>query len=150
MVLIKYLTSIIVMFLLLGCTAISNKKVYEEGYRQGVQEQVKEIAASFQGGNFPYYHWAAPIVQEVRVPAHVANGVMIPEHNELVIIKPGEWALSNAYPIQTQENSNDSKISYMDISNLTPLPQGVGNAANAQRTTESEDHSRGVEQSEEE
>ena len=93
-----------IMFLT-GCIIIPgyrNKKVYDQGYQQGMQRQIKQIEGEFQGGDFPYYHWAAPIVQEVRVPAHLANGVMIPEHNELVIIKPGEWVISPAYPIQNQ------------------------------------------------
>ena len=43
-------------------------------------------------GDFPYYHWNVPIVQEVNVPAQILNGVFIPEHKELVLIKPGQWA----------------------------------------------------------
>ncbi len=120
---------LILMILLTGCSTFSNqqnKEVYQEGYRKGVSEQIKDIAAEFQGGNFPYYHWTAPIVQEVRVPAHLTNGVMIPEHNELVIIEPGQWSLDPAYPIKTQENSNgENQVSYMgmDVANITALPR---------------------------
>jgi hypothetical protein len=89
-----------------GCVIISgqrNKKVYEQGYRKGMQQEIKQAEGKFQGGNFPFYHWATPIVQEVKVPAHLSHGAMIPEHNELVIIKPGEWVISPAYPIESSE-----------------------------------------------
>ena len=127
----KMLILILGLSLLVGCSAISGSKkdLYKEGYTQGVREQVKQIAAQFQGGNFPYYHWSSPIVQEVRVPAHVGDGVLIPEHNELVIIKPGQWTISPAYPIKTNERNNyDNQVSYMDmdISNITSLPQSMG------------------------
>lgn len=152
MAFLKYL--ILIMVLLTGCsTTPSHKKdMYEQGFRQGVQEQVRQIAAQFQGGKFPYYHWVAPIVQEVRVPAHLNYGVMIPEHNELVIIKPGEWTMSEGYPIQTQESHNDNTISYMhmDVSNLTPLPKSVGEPTeNVEQRGESQDYPAGMEQSEE-
>ncbi|MBI3601276.1 MAG: hypothetical protein HY209_00035 [Candidatus Omnitrophica bacterium] len=132
--------------LLTGCSTVEgqNKNVYEQGYRQGVKEQVQQVVAQFQGGNFPYYHWSAPIVQEVRIPAHLANGVMIPEHNELVIIQPGQWTISPAYPIQTQErNHYDNQILYMDmdVSNITALPAGVGRVGqSAERSPEEQDH----------
>lgn len=122
------------LFLLTGCSTFSShesKEIYQEGYRAGVGQQVKDIAAEFQGGNFPYYHWTAPIVQEVRVPAHLTNGVMIPEHNELVIIEPGQWSMDPAYPIKTQEKINDkNQISYMDmdVANITALPRSSGSA----------------------
>jgi hypothetical protein len=118
--------------LLTGCASFSDgnhRDVYEQGYRLGVRENVKDAAAQFHGGNFPYYHWTAPIVQDVRVPAHLSNGVMIPEHNELVIIEPGQWSIAPSYPIQTQENKKDeNKISYMDmdVSNITALPRSSG------------------------
>lgn len=124
----NYIWSICLIFLT-GCTSFSDplhKDVYAQGYRQGVKENIKDVAAQFQGGNFPYYHWTAPIVQDVRIPAHLTNGVMIPEHNELVIIEPGQWSIQRAYPIQTQENKTDeNKISYMDVSNITALPKST-------------------------
>lgn len=142
---------VLLFVLLIGCSTLSspNKNIYEQGYRQGVQEQVKQIAAQFQGGEFPYYHWTAPIVQEVKIPAHIVNGVMIPEHNELVIIKPGEWAISPSYPIQAQERNNyDNQISYMDmdVSNITALPKGMGcSKQDYVSTREGKNHSTGME-----
>jgi hypothetical protein len=111
-----------------GC-ASNSKSIYEQGYKQGVQEQVKQISSQFHGNNFPYFHWTSPIVQNVQVPAHLANGVMIPSHQELVIIKPGEWVLSPAYPIQNQQrNNNENKITYVDVANITALPSSLGDA----------------------
>ena len=111
---------------LAGCASAS----YNQGYQQGVHEQVRQIASELQGNNFPYYHWSSPIVQSVRVPAHLSNGVMLPEHSELVIIKPGEWVLNSAYPIQSQQrNNNENKIRYMDVANIPALPSDLGHAS---------------------
>ncbi len=116
-----------------GCatTQGSVKQVYEQGYRAGVNEQMEAIAAKFQGGQFPYYQWTAPIVQDVRVPAHIANGVFVPEHNELVLIKPGEWQKSPAYPIsgnkvtehqEKKDHEQSTSINDSDSADLTVLP----------------------------
>jgi hypothetical protein len=101
------------LFMLIGCNGMSleKKHLFEQGYRAGVKEQMEEIAAKFEGGNFPYFHWSAPVVQEVNIPAHIENGMFIPEHKELVIIKPGEWMKDPAYPIQSQENKTHEKVS---------------------------------------
>jgi hypothetical protein len=40
--------------------------------------------------NQPYV-WKPPLVSEVDMPARVINGVMIPAHRELVILRPGYW-----------------------------------------------------------
>jgi hypothetical protein len=65
------------------------KKAYDEGLRAG-----KEIiAAEFRTRvelNQPYV-WKPPMISEVDMPARVANGVMIPAHRELVIVRPGSW-----------------------------------------------------------
>ena len=118
--------SIFLLILLCGCTTASpeQKSVYEQGYRTGVQEQMRQIAASFQGGNFPYYHWTKPMVQQVQMPAHVANGVFIPEHQELVIIKPGEWAMSPSYPISAQDKETyvEREPEDMDVFDISDLP----------------------------
>ncbi len=118
--------------ILTGCGYHHKKDVYEQGYRNGVQEQVKQVASQFQGGNFPYYHWSSPLVQQVKVPAHLSSGAMIPEHDELVIIKPGEWIISPAYPIKTQQRNNYEKKSTsmdMDLADLTSLPKSMGHAS---------------------
>ena len=93
-----------------------------------VKEQAGSIAGQFQGGNFPYYHWASPIVQDVLVPAHIANGVFIPGHKEPVIIKPGEWAQSPTAPTQSQEDTYERTTHDvgMDGIDITPLPNGNG------------------------
>jgi hypothetical protein len=67
-------------------------KAYDEGFRAG-----KEIiAAEFRTRtelNQPYV-WKPPMISEVDLPARVVNGVMIPAHRELVIVKPGYWIRS--------------------------------------------------------
>ena len=64
-------------------------KAYNEGFRTG-----KEIvAAEFRTRtelNQPYV-WKPPLISEVDMPARVVNGVMIPAHRELVIVRPGYW-----------------------------------------------------------
>jgi len=65
------------------------KKAYDKGFRVG-----KEIiAAEFRTRselNQPYV-WKPPLISEVDMPARVVNGVMIPAHRELVIVRPGYW-----------------------------------------------------------
>jgi hypothetical protein len=65
------------------------QKAYDDGFRAG-----KEIiAAEFRTRaelNQPYV-WKPPMISEVDMPARVVNGVMIPAHRELVIVKPGQW-----------------------------------------------------------
>jgi hypothetical protein len=64
-------------------------KACNEGFGAG-----KEIIASeFRTRselNQPYV-WKPPLVSEVDMPARVVNGVMIPAHKELVIVRPGQW-----------------------------------------------------------
>ena len=65
------------------------KKAYDEGFRAG-----KEIiAAEFRTRSElkqPYV-WKPPLISEVDMPARLVNGVMIPAHRELVIVRPGYW-----------------------------------------------------------
>jgi hypothetical protein len=65
------------------------KRSYDEGFRAG-----KEIiAAEFRTRselNQPYV-WKPPMISEIDLPARVVNGVMIPAHRELVIVRPGQW-----------------------------------------------------------
>ena len=124
----RNLIVILSLMFLYGCSAAfgsSSKELYKEGYRQGVKEQVQQVVGQFQGGDFPYYHWSSPLVQETRIPAHISNGVMIPEHDELVIIKPGEWAMDQSYPIQYQQRkSYDNQIvnSNLGVADITAMP----------------------------
>lgn len=92
---------------LAGCSTLGNKdKTLQEGYRLGVKENISGFAEHFYGNDFPYFYWVSPIVQNVRIPAHIENGLFVPEHNEPVMIKPGEWRSKFAYPITS---SNDKK-----------------------------------------
>lgn len=49
-----------------------------------------------------------PVVQKVKVPAMVRNGVYIPEHYEYVIVKPGEYVLSES-PGADKDSGTDSR-----------------------------------------
>lgn len=91
------------------------------------QEKVKHEASKIS--NVPFYHWNEPIVQDVGVPAHIENGVFIPEHKELVLIKPGQWAKAGAYPIATQKESYEKpseNINVDDVSDITSVPRSMG------------------------
>ena len=131
-----------------GCSTVSadQKQAYEQGYRTGIKEQMRDIAAQFQGGNFPYYHWTSPIVQDVQVPGHISNGVFIPEHKELVIIKPGEWAQSAAYPIGSSKETYERTTHGMDmdVSDITHLPNGRGTSGSDKPSGKSADPAAGV------
>lgn len=65
------------------------KRSYDEGFRAG-----KEIiAAEFRTRselNQPYV-WQPPMISDVEMPARIVNGMMIPAHRELVIVRPGYW-----------------------------------------------------------
>ncbi len=143
-----YKNLLVILIVLAGCTSVSSgqKRVYEQGYRTGVKEQMRTVAGKFKDGDFPYYHWASPIVQEVHVPGHVANSIFIPEHTELVIIKPGEWARNPVYPIQSQEEIHESteQIVDRDVSDITCLPQRSGRAGNHQPERKARDPAPGV------
>ena len=118
---------VLMMFCLSGCAHGSSRQ--KQTMAKG---PAGSVAGQFQGGDFPYYHWASPIVQDVLVPAHIANGVFIPEHKEPVIIKPGEWAQSPAYPIAFQEETYERTTHDvgMDGIDITPLPHGNGASRN--------------------
>jgi hypothetical protein len=72
------------------------KRSYDEGFRAG-----KEIiAAEFRTRselNQPYV-WKPSMISEVDLPARVVNGMMIPAHRELVIMKPGYWVRVKTAP----------------------------------------------------
>lgn len=53
------------------------------GYREGVR-QGAEAAGRMRGG----YVWRPYKVEPVQVPGRVVNGIMIPSHQEEVIVRP--------------------------------------------------------------
>lgn len=83
------------------------KRAYEKGYKAGVREQLKKFKTNFVDNQVPYYYWQSPIVQQVKIPAQVVNGLFIPSHYEYVIIKPGDWQKEYGYPIAKGENNNE-------------------------------------------
>ena len=74
------------------------------------------------GNDFPYLAgtWAEPLVQKTRIPAHVQGGVFYPEHEELVIITPGEWEIAGGYPVRSARQEKLLTESGID---LTVVPQ---------------------------
>ncbi|MCL4492045.1 MAG: hypothetical protein M1510_09110 [Nitrospirae bacterium] len=38
--------------------------------------------------------WSKPVIQIVKVPATIRNGLYIPEHTEYVIVRPGEYIIN--------------------------------------------------------
>ncbi len=106
-----------------GCaTALSGKPVsaYEQGYRKGVGENMGGLVEKLNGNTFPYMNgsWAQPLVQEVRMPAHVAGGVFYPEHNELVLITPGAWKKSGAFPISEKAKKPGENGPVIELINI--------------------------------
>jgi hypothetical protein len=65
------------------------KKAYDEGFRAGKEIIATEFRTRSEL-NRPYV-WQPPLISEVDMPARVVNGVMIPAHRELVIVRPGYW-----------------------------------------------------------
>ena len=106
--------NILFVFMLSGCSGLvvsgERKQMYEQGYREGVREQMGRAASRFEGNRFPYYEWSAPAVQQVRIPAHLEGGMFVPQHNELVIVKPGEWMQQASFPIDHQEKTNEDTL----------------------------------------
>jgi len=95
---------------LAGCSTLGKKdNVYEEGYKQGAKENIEDFAQSFYGNDFPYFYWESPVVQSVRIPAHIESGLFIPEHNEPVVIEPGQWRNKPSYPINCPNGKKESK-----------------------------------------
>jgi len=65
------------------------KRANDEGFRAG-REIVPPSFEPRSELNQPYV-WQPPMISEVDLPARVVNGVMIPAHRELVIVRPGFW-----------------------------------------------------------
>ena len=105
---IKRFLVILSLLSLAGCSTLGFKnETFEEGYRTGVKENVQDFAKNFHGNDFPYFYWESPIVQDVRIPSHIENGMFIPEHNEPVMIEPGEWRSKFTYPISAGKKDQD-------------------------------------------
>ena len=118
-----------------GCSTFGKKeKVFEAGYRTGVKENMHDFAQSFYGNDFPYFYWESPIVQNVKIPSHIENGVFIPEHSEPVVIDPAQWRKEPSYPINCpkgekktnkKEEGEPYAFNYLNFSvrDITVLPE---------------------------
>lgn len=65
------------------------KRSYDEGFRAGKEIIATEFRTRSEL-NQPYV-WQPPMISEVDLPARIVNGMMIPAHKELVIVRPGYW-----------------------------------------------------------
>lgn len=70
-------------------------------------------------GDIQNLTWKKPIVQLVKVPATIRNGVYMPEHYEYVIIRPGEYIL-NVEPLTDKKIIAEEKVR-----KLYQIPQHV-------------------------
>lgn len=136
---------------LTGCATTKQKQsIYEQGFREGVAENIDEFLE--EKGNDPFigYDWIEPILQEVTIPAHIGNGVFIPEHEELVIINPGAWQLSPGYPILKGGQGDAKKQTTLQLfegsaSDITVLPADYHRSTGASSAGEErKDYSRGM------
>ena len=101
---VKKFFVVCLIMLLAGCSTLGRKdKIFEEGYRMGVKENMSDFTKNFHGNDFPYFYWESPIVQDVHIPASIENGVFIPSHNEPVVIMPAEWRNKFTYPVSCRE-----------------------------------------------
>lgn len=61
--------------------------------RRAYERGVADVLADFKGqirsreGRI----WQKPVIEYVTIPATVRNGILIPEHTEPVVIRPGQW-----------------------------------------------------------
>jgi hypothetical protein len=137
---VKFMVFVLSCGLLVGCASMKTyhttepkTSLYDEGYRKGVAENLNSIVEKLNGNDFPYIGgtWAEPIVQEVRIPAHVQGGVFYPEHNELVVITPGEWKRNNPFPIKADQKDFRKAEDAVDtvtapVTDITAMPSQFG------------------------
>ena len=79
-----------------------HQKAYDSKFRAG-----KEIIATefrTRSALKQHYVWKPPMITEIDIPARVVNGVMIPAHRELGIMKPGQWVRTENL-VQTNERA---------------------------------------------
>ncbi len=103
--------------------------IYTQGYKDGIRKNIEGVVEKLNENDFPYYgEWSEPIIQNVKVPASIQNGVFIPEHNQTVLIVPGEWKRNQAYPIKAEkmenkENENTLQNINVNVDNITVMPK---------------------------
>ena len=123
---VKHVLMVVGVLTLVSCAAsrsATSTVTYEEGYRQGTACRIDRELGKLNGNDFPYLDgtWARPLVQRVRIPAHVQGGVFYPEHDELAIITPGAWEKAGGWPIRSCSRPVRSEAN-RGTSDLTVLP----------------------------
>lgn len=124
-----FINKYVIVFILLSCVSCAGGRKtvipvsYEDGYARGLRENVNEQMDKLNGNDFPYLGgtWARPLVQRVRIPAHVQGGVFYPEHEEMVIITPGEWLKAGGWPIRSGNKTVEKQENGGTV-DLTVLP----------------------------
>lgn len=114
-----------------GCTSarFSEQGVNAKNYQRAVKQQVSQILEEGHDKVLSDYHWNAPLVQEISIPGHIDQGAFIPEHKELVMIKPGEW-IKEPDDLVTQQkekyvpNSEDNDLN--TVADITSVPNHMG------------------------
>ena len=125
---VKFVGMMAGLCVLCGCVSSQAGKTpaltYDEGYQQGVKENLGGMAEGMNGNGFPYLagsNWSKPLVQEVLIPAHVQGGVLYPEHKELVIITPGEWKKAGVFPLHSDFSKTPEPVEVLSA-DITALP----------------------------
>jgi hypothetical protein len=120
---------VVVLLASAGCVGQKNfsrreRGTYLQGYRAGVSAQIGDVVEGLNGNDFPYLDgsWSAPLVQDVIIPAHIADGVFYPRHAEPVIITPGEWKKSGAFPLSVPVVQSPTHSGAFIVADITPMP----------------------------
>lgn len=69
------------------------------------------------------HEWIKPVIQKVRIPAHITGGVFYPEHEELVIIKSGEWEMGKTVGIKKATQNQEHILLDEKGIDITALPR---------------------------
>ncbi len=114
-----------------GCATarFSEQSMNVKSYQHAVKQQVSQILEEGHYKVMPDYHWSAPLVQEISIPGHIDQGAFIPEHKELVMIKPGEWIKeSEDFVIQQKEKyvPNSEDHDFNTVADITSVPNHLG------------------------
>ena len=129
---IRMTAGFVMLVALSGCVSTGGavpSVAYDEGYQHGIKENIAKNVEGMNGNGFPYIggsNWAEPLIQDVRIPAHIQGGVFYPEHNELVIITPGEWKKAGGFPLRTDIRNEGERVEVLSA-DITALPAVIYN-----------------------
>lgn len=73
-----------------------------ESYRQGIRDTLEKLQ---RNGGLPVVasprqpdnlYYVGPVMQELWMPAQVVGGIVIPAHQQWVMVRPGTWRVAGA------------------------------------------------------